>query len=89
MLSEEAGTRKRESGGAVSKGREKRNGKQKSSDEVSGKSRDGVEGLKKESGESGRDAGRVHSRAGTKGTESGRRNAQSEMRVWDERHGGW
>ena len=41
----------------------------------------------RESGEAGRDAGWVHSRAGTKGTESGRRNAQSEMRVWDERHG--
>ena len=43
----------------------------------------------RESGEAGRDAGWVHSRAGTKGTESGRRTARSEMRAWDERHGGW
>ena len=48
VLSEEAGTRKRESGGAVSKGsgRKKAERKAKSSDEVSG-NRDGVESLKR------------------------------------------
>ena len=41
----------------------------------------------RESGEAGRDAGWVHSRAGTKGTESGRRNEPPETRARDERHG--